>query len=113
MSKIGQISCYKNNNNDIIYNDEVIDTENNILKDYFPITKIGIWGPSGTSFKLNDGSIIELGAYGIYELDLTNIGYITKMTLHTIGEPNREGETPTVYIDFVYHREDLNNEFLW
>jgi hypothetical protein len=35
---------------------------------------LGIQAPPGTQFTINGGSLIEVGMYGIYELDLENIG---------------------------------------
>ncbi len=47
----------------------------NILKDgYYPVTKLGIQAPEGTTFTINEGGEIAVGATQIYELDLTGLG---------------------------------------
>lgn len=46
----------------------------NILEEHRPVTQLGIQAPPGTTFQINGGSLIEVGIYGIYELDLENIG---------------------------------------
>lgn len=73
----------------------------NLLKDYAPITKIGILAPPGSIFQLNEGNDIEMGQYGIYELDITNLGYIDSLVIKS----NSEKESKPILVDFVYHGE--------
>lgn len=47
-------------------------TPNTNVLDYYPVIKLGIQGPPGTIFQINNGSDIEIGAYGIYELDFSS-----------------------------------------
>ena len=51
-----------------------IQENTNILVNYTPVVKLGIQGPEGTTFQINDGSDIKIGKYLIYELDLTGLG---------------------------------------
>lgn len=92
----------------------------NHLTSYSPVIKLGIQAPMGTKFMLNMPSSesidnyktnheIEIGSYGIYELDLSNIGHITSLIFTKNGEnvednayvplQNFNGE---VLIDIVY-----------
>lgn len=61
-----------------------------------PIVQLGIQAPSGTIFTLNNGGPIEIGTYGIYELDLRGVGKIVKITFPTQSSPSSN-----IYIDFV------------
>ena len=61
------------------------------------VIKLGIQGPPGFQFSLNNGDLITLGKYGIYELDLMGIGYITNFTWKETSIGNH-----TVYVDYVY-----------
>lgn len=55
-------------------------TAGNIFNDYKLISKIGIQGPIGLKFYLNNGAYpITIGKTGIYELDLENIGRINSI----------------------------------
>jgi hypothetical protein len=71
----------------------------NILKDHFPVYKLGIQGPAGTKFYLNGGQQpITIGKYGIYELDLTNLGgFISSLSF--------EKTDATIIVDIVYEKE--------
>ena len=45
----------------------------------FRATRIGICAPAGTLFWLNHGQAIEINEYKIYELDVSNYGYLTSL----------------------------------
>lgn len=69
----------------------------NIIKEYNPVVKLGIQGPSGTSFTINNGSKIQIGTYGIYELDLIGLGGQIKSLVFT-----DIGDAGSVIVDIVY-----------
>ena len=77
----------------------VTQTDENVIKDYKPVVKLGIQGPFGTSFTINGGSEIQIGIYGIYELDLIGLGgQIKDLTFTNLGDSN-EG---SIIVDIVY-----------
>lgn len=52
----------------------------NVLREYGPVSHLGIQGVPGVTFYLNNGEEpITLGATGIYELNLEGIGHITAL----------------------------------
>ena len=61
------------------------------------VIKLGIQGPPGMQFYFNnqDTSQITMNNYGIYELDLENIGYISSLNI------SRLPTGQTVYVDYV------------
>lgn len=66
-----------------------------ILIDYSPVYKLGIQGPPDTTFKINTGTPIKIGPYGIYEIDLTRLGgQITSLVFDKSSEK--------VIVDIVY-----------
>ena len=70
----------------------------NVLEDYSPVFKLGIQGPADTVFYLNGSEHpIKIGKYGIYELDLTNLGGF-------IGSLIFEESSDSIIIDIVYER---------
>ena len=73
-----------------------ITTGENVLKDYAPVIKIGIQAPKDTVFQLNEGSDIEMGKYGIYELDLEGLGYIDSLVF------KGENKDDIIIVDIVY-----------
>jgi hypothetical protein len=76
------------------------ESEVDYLEKYAPVTKLGIQGnPKEVKFKLNRcDSIIQIGESGIYELDLTDIGYINSLEfVEGVSEEN------PVLIDIIYH----------
>ena len=76
------------------------ETNKNILENgYFPVIKLGIQGPEGTKFKLNNGGEISIGRYNIYELDLTNLGGLIT-SLIFVSDPTG------VIVDIVYEGGD-------
>ena len=80
-------------------------TAGNLFNNHGIITHLGIQGIPGTKFYLNNSDYaIEIGYTGIYELDLTNQGYIheirfdkTSLSLYDLDE-NKE----RLIIDIVY-----------
>lgn len=55
-------------------------TAGNIFDNYKLVSKLGIQGPIGLKFYLNNGEYpITIGKTGIYELDLENIGRINSI----------------------------------
>ena len=55
-------------------------TAGNIFTDYQPISQLGIQGPTGLKFYLNNGAYpITIGSTGIYELNLENLGRINSI----------------------------------
>ena len=71
--------------------------EKNVIEGYNPVVKLGIQGPSGTTFQINNGSIIEIGTYGIYELDLIGLGGQIKSLVFT-----NIGDEGSIIVDIVY-----------
>ena len=71
-------------------------TPNEEIK-YLPVIKLGIQGPAGTRFRLNgsNSSWITIGKYGIYELDLTNLGGF-------INSLEFENANQNIVVDIVY-----------
>ncbi len=78
------------------YTDPIL--ENKEVFSRVQVTKLGIQGPPGTLFTLNGGSKIQLNQYGVYEIDLTGLGFITIMVI-TSG-PDISEAMP-LYVDFV------------
>lgn len=85
--KIGQAAITKNSNNQNIFDNK-------------KVIKIGVQGPSGFQFGFTTGNYITLGEYGIYELNLEGLGYISNFFFN----PNSldSSKLDTVYIDYVY-----------
>lgn len=74
----------------------------NILSGFTPVAKLGICGAPGTKFRINGGSEIEIGAYGIYELDLSNgLGVIASLEFTFV---EFDEDTPILLVDFVSER---------
>lgn len=74
----------------------------NIIAEYFPVIKLGIQAPAGTQFILNGGSsAITVGNYGIYELDLTNLGGLINSIVFKEND-----EINQVIVDIVYEGGD-------
>lgn len=70
------------------------------------VTKIGIQGQPGTCFTINGGNnFITIGKYGIYELDLSNLGgVITSLVFPVVGETNQFN--PPIIVDIVYEEQE-------
>ena len=102
----------------------------NHLEGYSPVIKLGIQAPMGTKFILNKPSSetaehyktnhdIEIGYYGIYELDLSDIGHITSLIFTEFGENVEVNEhvplqvyngnilVDIVYLDFSQKEENI------
>lgn len=83
MKKIMQFRFegFQNANNYPVFSDyNNILISGNIFNDYQPITQLGIQGPQGLKFYLNNGAYpITIGATGIYELNLENLGRINSI----------------------------------
>ena len=65
------------------------------------VVKIGIQAPPGIEFSFNgnDATKITMSNYGIYELDLEELGYITSLDFYRFS-----GESSgfnTIYVDYV------------
>lgn len=64
---------------------------------------IGIQGPVGTEFSINNKTnIIKIGETGIYELDVKGYGYITSLYIHNISI----SQVP-IYIDYKYEEATI------
>lgn len=74
-------------------------------KNYFPVIKLGIQGAPGVKFSLNDGGNIEIGRYGIYELDLTNLGGLITSIVFPDDEVNEKYKA-NIIVDIVYEGRD-------
>ena len=61
------------------------------------VTKLGVQGTPGAIFRINDGNDITLGQYGIYELDVTGLGYLISFVVISLPEDN----TSHLYLDYV------------
>lgn len=83
MKKIMQFRFegFQNSNNYPRFSDyNAVLTAGNIFNDYQPISQLGIQGPVGLKFYLNNGTYpITIGSTGIYELDLENLGRINSI----------------------------------
>lgn len=84
------------------YNNENDIPKDNILKELGPVVTIGLLGPAGTKFTINNGGDIEIGSFGRYELDLSkgDLGRIVSLQIKSIGE--YVSEHFNLVIDVVY-----------
>ena len=48
------------------------------------VTKLGVQGTPGATFQINGGNDITLGQYGIYELDVTGLGYLISFVVTSL-----------------------------
>lgn len=63
------------------------------------VTKLGLIGPAGTKFTINDGGEIEIGRYGIWEIDLSNINtFISDLEITHIPSTTPNA---TIIVDYV------------
>jgi hypothetical protein len=78
----------------------------NLFKDYGMVSHLGIQGPSGLKFYLNNSMHpISIGETGIYELNLENIGRITSIRFDKdslYGLYNSGNQIDRLIIDIVY-----------
>lgn len=65
------------------------------------VTALGIQAPPETKFSINNDSEMETGLFGIYELDLDNLGGIVS-SLKIISMPVSANSDTRVIIDYVY-----------
>jgi hypothetical protein len=72
----------------------------NILAGYGPVIKLGIQGPAGTKFYLNNSELpVSIGVHQIYELDLSEIGgQISSLKF----DPNTF-QAENVIVDILYY----------
>lgn len=80
----------------------------NIFSDYSAITKLGIQGRPGTSFRLNDSQYsIFIGETGIYEIDLEGYGQIFSIQFDgpSLEWYDNEGKGDRLLIDIVFEGE--------
>ena len=89
MMKVGQI---------LINSDNI---DKNILEGYAPVTKIGIQAAQGTQFYFNghNDNIITIGNIGVYQLDLTDLGYISSLVFTKRISNNNP------IVDIIYYGE--------
>lgn len=82
-------------------------TAGNLFNDYNSISHLGIQGPMGMKFYLNNGPYpITIGKTGIYELNLENIGRIHSIRFDQTDIdqyfPEENIEHHELLIDIVY-----------
>lgn len=65
------------------------------------VTALGIQAAPGTKFVINGGGPIEMGFFGIYELDLERIGGIVN-SLVFVSKASDAGEDAPIIVDYVY-----------
>ena len=65
------------------------------------VTALGIQAAPGTKFTINGGSPIEMGFFGIYELDLERIGGIVS-SLAFVGRASDAKDSALILVDIVY-----------
>ena len=77
----------------------------NIFDNYKSITQLGIQAPSGVKFKLNkSNNWITIGKTGIYELDLTGMGFISaiRFSLPELETFINADSNARLLIDIIY-----------
>ena len=73
------------------------------------VIKVGVSGYPGSTFIINsidENNCITLNKYGIYELDVSDVGYLTSFIVNSLASyVDEEGVsiTPPMYIDYVYY----------
>lgn len=78
-------------------------TSGSLLSTYGTVTQLGIQGPTGMQWYLNNGSSpLTMGATGIYELDMENVGRITSIRLLDSSKSLIEGNSFGLVIDIAY-----------
>lgn len=76
-------------------------TNDELLTNKEKVVALGIQAAPGTEFTINNGSNIQIGMYGTYELDLMRIGGIVT-SIKIISVPNSVPFSKRVLIDMVY-----------
>lgn len=106
MKQIMQFRYYMNNNE---YNSPSSLTwdklaSGTLFNDYGPVCQLGIQGPPGLRFYLNNGAhSIMIGQTGIYELDMDNTNRITAIKFHR-EDRDLITESNKLIVDIVYER---------
>ena len=67
------------------------------------VTMLGIQATPGTPFKINNGSPIQMGFFGTYELDLSRIGGLVNSI--KIAKALSYPENSKVIVDILYETE--------
>ena len=67
------------------------------------VTMLGIQATPGTPFKINNGSPIQMGFFGTYELDLSRIGGLVNSI--KIAKASSYPENSKVIVDILYETE--------
>lgn len=80
----------------------VTETNKNIIADTSPVIQLGIQALPGTTFCVNGGNEIQIGQYGLYELDLSDLGgQILDLTFVKIVT-NSTHNINSALVDIVY-----------
>lgn len=66
------------------------------------VVMLGIQAAPGTPFKLNNGSTIQMGYFGIYELDLNRIGGLVNSI--KIAKAATYPKDSKVIVDILYEK---------
>lgn len=66
------------------------------------VTMLGIQAAPGTQFRINNGGIIEMGFYGIYELNLERIGGAITSIVLVAPSPEIGSKDTSIIIDIIY-----------
>lgn len=90
----------------------IVENEYNPSENIFAnkqVIKVGISGYPGSTFTLNSvdsANAITLNKYGIYELDVSDVGFLTSCYVKSLGsyhDNNNNEITPPMYIDYIYY----------
>ena len=81
-------------------------TSGTLFQNYGPVSQLGIQGPPGLRFYLNNGGFpITIGETGIYELDFENVGRIFGIRINREDLSDEDGLVSAEHqliIDIVY-----------
>ena len=66
------------------------------------VTMLGMQAAPGTQFRINNGGIIEMGFYGIYELNLEHIGGAITSIVLVAPSPEFGSKDTSIIIDIIY-----------
>ena len=82
-------------------NIDLADGKKIIIFEDVTVTALGIQAPPGTQFSINGDSDMEMGPFGIYELDLERIGgIVSSLTLTAPAKNASQGAQ--IIIDYIY-----------
>ena len=74
----------------------------NVVAETSPVIQLGIQALPGTTFRINGGNNIQIGQYGLYELDLSELGgQILDLTFIKIVT-NETHNINSALVDIVY-----------